>query len=165
LKAHAKDNYIRGIKGTGGDEVYHLFMTPQGMAQLKLDADFIANVRHAGVRGDKNSLFKGTNSVMVDGMIIHEFRHVFDTRGAASGSKMCASGTTEGQRMLLCGAQALGMADLGAAYWDEDYFDYNNQPGIACGKIFGFLKPQFKGNPANPTLLEDFGVITVDTAL
>lgn len=165
LKAHAKDNYIRGIKGTGGDEVYHLFMTPQGMAQLKLDSDFIANVRHAGVRGDKNSLFKGTNSVMVDGMIIHEFRHVFDTRGAASGSKMCASGNTEGQRMLLCGAQALGMADLGAAYWDEDYFDYNNQPGIACGKIFGFLKPQFKGNPANPSLLEDFGVITVDTAL
>jgi hypothetical protein len=84
---------------------------------------------------------------------------------SASGSKMCASGNTEGQRMLLCGAQALGMADLGAAYWDEDYFDYNNQPGIACGKIFGFLKPQFKGNPANPTLLEDFGVITVDTAL
>jgi len=165
LKAHAKDNYIRGIKGSGGDEVYHLFVTPQGMAKLKLDADFISNVRHAGVRGDKNSLFKGTNSVMVDGVIIHEFRHVFDTRGASATNKMGASGNDEGQRALLCGAQALGMADLGAAYWDEDYFDYNNQPGIACGKIFGFLKPQFKGNPNNAATLEDFGVITVDTSL
>jgi N4-gp56 family major capsid protein len=165
LKAHAKDHYIRGIKGAANVEVYHLFVTPQGMAKLKLDPDFIANVRHAGVRGDKNSLFKGTDAVMVDGVIIHEFRHVFDTRGAAAAAKMGTSGNDNGQRALLCGAQALGMADLGTAYWDEDYFDYNNQPGIAVGKIFGFLKPQFKGNPANPTLLEDFGVITVDTAI
>jgi N4-gp56 family major capsid protein len=165
LKAFAKDSYIRGIKGKGGDEVYHLFVTPQGMAQLKLDPDFIANVRHAGVRGGSNSLFSGTSSVMVDGVIIHEYRHVFDTRGAAAGSKMGSSGNDDGQRALFAGAQALGMADLGSPYWDEDHFDYNNQPGIAVGKIFGFLKPQFKGNPANPNDLEDFGVVTLDTAI
>lgn len=165
LKALAKDRYVRGIGGDAGDEVYHLFVTPQGMARLKLDPDFIANVRHAGIRGDKNSLFKGTTSVMVDGVMIHEFKHVFDTRGAAGGSKMSTNGTQDGQRALFCGAQALGMADLGTAYWDEDYFDYNNQPGIACGKIFGFLKPQFNGNPASGDSVQDFGVITVDTAI
>ena len=164
LKAFAKDNKIRGIKGTGNQEVYHLFTTPLGMAKLKLDPDFIANVRHAGVRGEKSSLFAGTNSVMVDGVIIHEFGHIFDTRGAASGSKMGSSGNDNGQRALLCGAQAMGMADLGHPTWDEDYFDYNNQPGIAIGKIFGFLKPQFKGNLSSPTTKEDFGVVTVDTA-
>jgi N4-gp56 family major capsid protein len=165
LKAAAKDSYIRGIKGKAGDEVFHLFVTPQGMADLKLDPDFIANVRNAGVRGGSNSLFAGTTSVMVDGVIVHEYRHVFDTRGAAAGSKMGASGNDNGQRALFCGAQAMGMADLGTPYWDEDYFDYNNQPGIAIGKIFGFLKPQFKGNPASPEALEDFGVVTVDTAI
>jgi hypothetical protein len=66
---------------------------------------------------------------------------------------------------LFCGAQSLGMADIGVPYWDEDYFDYNNQPGIAIGKMFGFLKPKFKGNPLLPDLLEDFGVVTVDTSI
>lgn len=165
LKAKAKDEYIRGIR-TGSDEVFHLFVTPTGMADLKLDPDFIANVRHAGVRGDKNSLFAGTNSVMVDGVIVHEFRHVFTNTGAGAGDKFgTTNGNTNGQRALFCGAQSLGMADIGTAYWDEDYFDYNNQPGISVGKMFGFLKPQFLGNPLRYSTKEDFGVITVDTAI
>jgi len=165
MKAAAKDLYIKGIRGKGGDEIYHVFVTPKGMAQLKLDPDFIANVRHAGVRGDKNSLFAGTDAVMVDGLMVHEFRHVFNTRGAASGDKFGTTGGDEGQRVLLCGAQALGMADIGPGYWDEDYFDYNNRPGIAYGKIFGFTKPQFKGNPYAPDAKDDFSVLCIDTAL
>lgn len=165
LKAFAKDNYIRGVRTAAG-EVFHMFLTPQGMAQLKLDSDFITNVRHAGVRGDKNSLFKGTDSVMVDGVMIHEFRHVYtNTNGAAASKFGSVSGNDNGQRALFCGSQALGMADIGTPSWDEDYFDYNNQPGISIGKMFGFLKPQFKGNPANPTTDEDFGIVTVDTTI
>lgn len=165
LKAKAKDEYIRGIR-MGNDEVYHMFVSPQGMAELKLDPDFIANVRHAGVRGEKNSLFKGTDAVMVDGVIIHETRYTFRNVNAANGSRFgVTGGTVNGQRALFCGAQALGMADIGTAEWNEDYFDYNNQPGIAIGKMFGFLKPQFKGNPIRKEVLEDFGVITVDTKL
>jgi len=165
IKAAAKDHYIKGIRGKGGQEIYHMFVTPEGMADLKLDPDFIANVRHAGVRGDKNSLFTGTDSVMVDGLIIHEFRHVFNTRGAASGDKMGATGVDQGQRALLCGAQAIGMADIGPGYWEEDYFDYKNRPGISYGKIFGFTKPQFKGNPYAPDTKDDFSVMCIDTAL
>lgn len=166
IKAAAKDKYIKGIRGKGGDEVYHMFVTPEGMADLKLDTDFIANVRHAGVRGDKNSLFAGTDSVMVDGLIIHEFRHVFNTRNAASGDGFgVTNGDDVGQRALLCGAQSLGMADIGPGYWDEDDFDYNNRPGIAYGKILGFTKPQFKGNPFDPDTKDDFSVMCIDTAL
>lgn len=166
LKAKAKDEYMRGVRTGGNGEVFHMFVTPQGMADLKLDADFIANVRHAGVRGDKNSLFAGTDSVLVDGVVIHEFRHVFTNTAAADGDRFGAtSGGDNGQRALFCGAQALGMADIGTPYWDEDYFDYNNQPGISIGKMVGFLKPQFKGNPLRPDSLEDFGIITVDTAI
>lgn len=166
LKAIAKERGIRGVTTEGGDEVYHLFLTPTGMAQLKLDPDFIANVRHAGVRGPANDLFVGTNDVLVDGVVIHEFNYVVSTRGAASGSRMGSTGTQHGQRALLCGAQALGVADIGDPYWDEaDVNDYNNQFGIGIGKIFGMRKTKFKGSWDDPTNVQDFGVLCVDTAI
>lgn len=166
LKALAKDNYIRPIKGNGGEELYHIFVTPQGMADLRLDSDFLANVRNAGVRGESNPLFSGAASVMIDGMIVHEYRHVFNTVGAAAGDGFGAvAGNDKGQRAMLCGAQALGMADIGTAEWVEDQFDYKNEIGISVAKMVGFLKPQFKGNLSSYDSKEDFGVITLDTGL
>lgn len=162
LKAYAKDHYVRGIRGEGNSEYYHVFMTPQGIAKLKLDSDFLANVRNAGPRGMKNPLFSGS-LVTQDGLIIHEFRHVYNTKAAASGSRWGATGTIHGQRVLLCGAQALAMADIGMAEWNEDTFDYGNQHGIEVGKIFGFLKPVF--NSIYDGSSEDFGVVACDTAI
>ena len=76
-----------------------MFVTPQQMADLKLDSDFLANVRNAGVRGPNNELFAGTGSLMVDGVMIHEFRHVFSTEGATAGaSLMLAQLATSGVR-------------------------------------------------------------------
>lgn len=162
LKAYAKDNYIRGIKGPNNMEFYHVFMTPQGIAKLKQDSDYLANLRNAGVRGDANSLFSGS-VVTQDGLIIHEFRHVYNTKGATSGSKWGATGTIDGQAMLLCGAQALGMADIGMPYWVEDTWDYGNQHGISVGKMFGLLKPVFHSNLSGSD--QDFGVVRVNTAI
>ena len=163
LKAQAKVNFIRGIKGPGGQEFYHVFMTPQGMAKLRQDPDYLANVRNAGVRGNSNELFKGTDTVMVDGLMIHEFRNVFNTVGAAGGSKFGAAGNVDGQRVLFAGAQALGMADIGAPEWVEKGFDYDNQQGISVGKLFGFLKPVFRSNINASD--EDFGLQVCDTAI
>jgi N4-gp56 family major capsid protein len=163
LKAYAKDKYVRGIKGPGGQEFYHVFMNPQGMAKLRQDPDYLANVRNAGVRGGSNELFKGTDSVMVDGLMIHEFRHVYNTQGAASGSKWGSGSTVDGQAALFCGAQALGMADIGAPEWVEKGFDYDNQQGISIGKLFGFLKPVFRSQIDASD--EDFGIIRVNTAI
>ena len=106
---------------------------------------------------------------MVDGLVIHEFRHVFNVANATSGVDQWGAGNNvNGQRVLFCGAQALGMADIGPAYWDEEDFDYKNQVGISIGKIFGFLKPQFQSiyhdGPTAGTDL-DFGVICMDTAI
>lgn len=164
MKAHAKNEFIRGIKQQGNDEVYHVFMSPDALAKLKLDPDFVANLRNAGARGEQNQIFKGGASYYMDGMHIHEFRHSFNTKGAASGSKWGASGTVNGNRILLCGAQALAMADLGPGYWDEDMDDFNNNVGIAYGKIFGLLKPSFKSHLHKNTK-EDFGVLCVDVAI
>ena len=171
LKAYAKDNYIRGIRGAGNQETFHMFVTPQQMADLKLDSDFLANVRNAGVRGGSNSLFSGSASLMVDGVMIHEFRHVFNTSGAttgtssnagAAGYKWGADADVVGGRALFCGAQALALADIGLPEMVEDTFDYGNQSGISVGKIFGLRKPKYNSDISGS--VQDFGVIALDTA-
>lgn len=172
LKAYAKDNYIRGVRGAGNDEVFHLFVTPQQMAALKLDSDFLANVRNAGIRGPSNQLFAGSSSLMVDGVMVHEFRHVFNTAGAttgtsanagAAGYKWGANANVVGGRALFCGAQALAMADIGLPEIVEDTFDYQNQSGISIGKIFGLRKPKYQSDYNGS--VQDFGVICLDTAV
>ena len=162
LKAYAKDNYIRGLREDGGEETFHVFLSPQGMAKLKLDPTYLLNLRHAQPRGANNPLFTG-GSVKIDDLYIHEFRHVPNTRTAVSGSKWGNLGTVDGCRMLFCGAQALGMADIGNPEWVEKGFDYENQQGISTGKILGFLKPKFYTQYSGSTV-EDFGVIAVDVA-
>lgn len=171
LKAYAKDNYIRGIRGAGNEEIYHMFVSPQVMADLKLDSDFLANVRNAGVRGPNNELFSGSSSLMVDGVMIHEFRHVFNTANAttgtsanagAAGYKWGADADVNGSACIFAGAQALAMADIGLPEIVEDTFDYGNQNGISIGKIFGLKKPKYNSDYNGST--EDFGVIRLDVA-
>jgi N4-gp56 family major capsid protein len=158
LKAYAKDHYIRGVKEAGGEETYHVFLTPSAMAKLKLENNFILNMRHSLQRGESNNLFTGS-SIKVDGMYLHEFRHVYNTAGAASGSKW-GGGTVDGCQVLFCGAQALGMADIGAPEWVEKGFDYENQQGISVSKILGFLKPKFSSLYETNKSVEDFGVLS-----
>ena len=171
LKAYAKDQYIRGLRAAGNQEMFHLFLTPQQMADLKLDTDFLANVRNAGIRGPNNELFAGSSSLMVDGVMVHEFRHVFSTEGATSGAsgnagaagyKWGAGANIDGARALFVGAQALAMADIGLPEIVEDTFDYGNQLGISVGKIFGLRKPKYNSDVNGS--VQDFGVICLDTA-
>ena len=162
LKAYAKDQYMRGIKGAGGDETFHAFLTPQAMARLKLDPTYMQNLRHSTSSSKNNALFTGS-SVEIDGIVFHEFRHVYNTSGATSGNKWGASGTQDGCQILFCGAQALAMADIGNPEWVEKGFDYENQQGISVSKILGFLKPKFNSIYAGNTV-QDFGVISVYAA-
>lgn len=161
-KAYAKDNYIRGVREKGGEETYHVFFSPQAMARLKLDPTFMQNLRHAQVRDSGNPLFSGS-TIKVDGLYLHEFRHVINTRNAASGSKWGGGGAIDGCQVLFCGAQAMGFADLGDPEWNEEYDDYKNRMGIETGKILGFRKPQFYTQYSGGTT-EDFGVLSLYTA-
>jgi N4-gp56 family major capsid protein len=167
LKAFAKDNYIRGIRGAGNEEMFHFFVTPQVMA----DSDFLTNVRQAANRGPDNQLFSGSSSLMVDGVMVHEFRHVFNTAGATSGSssnagaagyKGGANANVDYASCLFCGAQSLAMADIGLPEIVEDSFDYGNQNGISIGKIFGLKKPKYQSDYNGQ--VEDFGVVRLDVA-
>lgn len=162
IKAEAEYYKLKPIRTKDGIEFFHLFMNPLGIKQLKKDSEFRAVMRDAGVRGEMNPLFKGTNTIMLDGIAITPFHHVFHTKGAASGSKW-GGGTVDGSRAILCGAQALGYADIGNPKWVEKTFDYDNQPGISVGSMFGFRKPVYEC-PVTGTD-EDFGVMTIDHAI
>mgnify|MGYP003133371039 CR=1 FL=1 len=174
-KALAREKYIKPIRMNGGVDVYHVFMTPRGIAKLKQDDAFLAAWQNARERSANNPLFKGTahmNGIMVDGLMIHDFRYVYNTLGATAGTsgeagdagyKWGADADVDGQRILFCGAQALAMADIGLPLWVEKEFDYDNRPGISIGKMFGFLKPKFYSIYEQAT--EDFGVLCIDTAI
>lgn len=157
----AKTNYIKPLTA-GGKEYYCAFVRPEGIAQLKKDQDFQRALVTGLPRGEENPFFSG-GMVTIDGLVLHEHRLVFNTKGAASGSKWGSGGTVDGSRMLVCGAQALGFADLGAPEWSEKLFNYDSSPGINVDKMVGFLKPQFY-SIYNKTK-EDFGVMTVDHAI
>lgn len=160
-KAYAKETGIRGIR-VGNDEIYHVVVTPQGMADLRLDPEFLDNIRNAGVRGKSNELFAGATSVVVDGMVVHEFRLVPTNRKDTTGWGAADDVTV--QHCLILGAQAAGFADFGAPQWTEKTFDYGNNHGIATNKIFGMLKPQFENDWLGGSK-EDYGVLRLDAAM
>jgi len=163
-KAYAHNNYIKPIRMDGGVEIYNVFMTPDGIAKLKQDQDFLKNWRESMPRTPDHPLFKGANVIYVDGLAIHEYRHVYNTLGAVSGVGKWGTGLdVDGQRVLLCGAQAMGFADIGMAEWNEKEFDYGNQPGISVGKIMGMKKPVFRSQITDTD--EDFGILAIDTAI
>jgi hypothetical protein len=85
---------------------------------------------------------------------------VYNTAGAAAGSKWGAAGAVDGCQVLFCGAQALGMADIGNPEWDEMQDDYGNSFGIAISKILGFKKPQFYTQYSGGTV-QDHGVLSI----
>lgn len=159
----AENNYIKPLRMKNGVEWYNMFVTPEAFETIKLDPDFQKAYQNARERSPNNPLFQGSNVIYLDGIAIHKHRYVYKTTGAAGGSKWGGSGTIDGQRMLLCGSQALGMADLGQPYWVEKEFDYDNQPGISIGKIAGLLKPKFYS--IHNGSVEDFGVIALDAAV
>ena len=147
---------------SGGKEYYVGFISPEGYAQLKKDEDFQRAVVTAGPRSDQNAWFTG-GVVTVDGLVLHPHRLVYNTLGAASGSKWGSGSTVDGSRMLIAGRQALGMIDLGPPEWSEKEFEYDSQQGINVDKIFGLLKPKFYSIYDSSD--EDFGVMALDHAI
>lgn len=157
MREEAKNRYIRGLRPQGGlDELFHVFMTPTCFANLKMDNDYMLNLRHTASAKTNERLFKG-GGVEVDGMVLHEFRHVPHSATWGAGSNV------PGSAVLMCGAQALAFADIGNPIWVEKFFDYDNQPGISVAKMCGFRKPRFSNIYAGNTT-QDHGVFVTYVA-
>lgn len=157
--AYAKEHYIKPLMD-GGKEYYCLFVAPGTLAQLKKDADYQRAVVAVATKSGLDSPFFTGATVTVDGAVIHEHRLVYTTKGAASGWKWGSGGTVNGTRTLLCGAQALGFADIGVPEWDEKTFQYNSQQGINVDKMLGMIKPVFYS--IYDLTSEDFGILAID---
>lgn len=157
--AYAKEHRIKPLL-SGGKQYYVMFVAPGSLAALKKDQDYQrAVVAVAAKSGQDSPWFTGA-TVTVDGAVIHESAHVYNTKGAALGSKWGAGGNVNGTRTLLCGAQALAMGDIGPGDWVEKLFQYDSQVGINVDKILGFLKPKFYS--IYDKSLEDFGALAID---
>lgn len=161
--AFCKDHYIKGL-GAGGKEYYVQFVKPGTLAQLKKDSDYQRAVTHVAAKDGLNSPWFTGGVVTIDGVVFHEHRLVYSTKGAASGSKWGSGSTVDGTRNLMCGAQALGMADLGPAEWNEKTFQYGSSQGINVDKMFGLLKPRYT-SIYDASTVQDFGVFATDTYL
>lgn len=157
--AFAKENYIKPLMSEG-KEHYVMFVTPGTLASLKKDADYQRAVVGVATKAGTDSPWFTGGTVTIDGVVLHEHRLVYNTKGAANGSKWGAGGLVNGTRSLLCGAQALGMADIGTPEWNEKEFQYGAQQGINIDKMFGLLKPKFFSIYNGS--IQDFGVLAID---
>ncbi|NMG64366.1 DUF4043 family protein [Azoarcus indigens] len=163
LMAEARTRGIKPLR-MGGQEYMVYLCHPKTFARLKKDPDFRDAVINAGDRGAKNPIFTGATLTM-DGLVIHTNNRVFNTAGAASGSKWGSGGNVNGTRSLLMGCQALGYADIwGSANWYEGKDDHDNKDVISIAAYQGVLKPQFISRYDSDTV-QDFGVMAVDLAL
>lgn len=159
-RAKARNTYMRAVKGDGGDELFHLFLSPDAEAKLKLDTDYLAAARSALPRSKSgNELWAGADTRVIDGIVIHSHRLIPNFTVSTAFAGEGTAGVT-GCTALLIGAQALAMADLGVPGWTEEMYDYKNQKGIAIDKILGFLKPKFKNIYTGRD--EDFGVMRIN---
>lgn len=154
-KAMAQEMMMKPVRGASiGTEVFNVFMHTNALAQLKLDDKFHAAWKDALPRSQSHPLFKNSDSIYVDNMWIHPHRHSYHPSNWGAGSNK------RGNRILVCGAQALAYADIGTPYWVEEEKDYKNRPAISIGKMFGFLKPKYHNDLTGTT--EDFGVMSID---
>lgn len=161
-QAFAKRKKIKPIR-QGGQEFYAICMTSEQARDLKLDTVYQTIVRTAGPRGDKNPLFKNAFATP-QGLLLYEHNKVYNTLGLGASSKWGAGGAIDGAQAKLLGAQAMGFATIENAFMREsDVTDYGNRPGIAFGRKFGILKPQYITG-ATAGVREDFGTIALKTA-
>ncbi len=162
VKAKAAMKRITPINVNGKD-YYILLVHEETMARLYRDNDFRSALVGADTRGGNHKIFSGA-VVTMNGLIIHPYARVFNTSGATNSNKWGASGTVDGSRSLLLGAQGLALADLGAPDWEEEQEDYKNRYGVSIAKMGGWLKPQFPSSYDGGSV-EDFGLMAIDHAL
>lgn len=142
----------------GGEEKYVAFLHHNQVTDLRTNTNTgqWLDIQKAAMQGgnvSKNPIYTGALGEY-NGVILHASNRV---PGFSAGAALTAN---NGRIAAFCGAQAIGMA-FGRGYqperfsWKEDYFDYENQFGVAAGCIAGLKKLIFNGS--------DFGVITMRT--
>lgn len=157
-KAKTLDVPIRPLM-VNGEEKYVLFLHHNQVTDLRANSNTGQwfDIQKAAMQGGQistNPIYTGALGEY-NGVILHASNRVPGFSSSASG----VTGTPIKQAAL-CGAQAASMA-FGRGNgperyeWVEDYFDYENQFGVAAGCIAGMKKTRFNGS--------DFATIAIRT--
>lgn len=157
-RAKTMDIPIRPIM-IGGEEKYVMFLHPYQVTDMRTSTSTgqWLDIQKAAMQGgnvSKNPIYTGALGEY-NGVILHASPRLPQ---AISGSTVAAISNT--RVAAFCGAQAVGMAfgrDNGPERfnWVEDFFDYDNQFGVAAGTIAGMKKLVFNS--------ADFATIQVNT--
>lgn len=139
-----------------GEEHYCIVMNPFQAHDLRMEAGggwIDIQKAAAAAEGKANPIFKGGLG-MIKNVVLHEHRNGIRFSDYGAGSNVAAG------RALFLGRQA-GVVAYGTSgglkwSWKETMKDYDNEPAVASGAIFGFKKARFNDR--------DFGVLSIDTA-
>lgn len=142
---------------TGSEGNYVFLMNPDNEYDLRNDATTGSwlDIQKAATaaEGRNNPIFKGGLG-MIGGAVLHKHRSVIRFNDYGAGGNISAS------RCLLLGRQAAVVAygtSGGMRYtWKEKMKDYDNEPTVSAGCIFGVKKTRFNNR--------DFGVLSIDVA-
>lgn len=155
-KAKSGEVPIRPIM-INGEEKYVMFIHHSQATDLRrqTNAGQFMDIQKAAMQGgniSKNPIYTGALGEY-NGTILHASNRIplAQTAGSAVANTRVA---------VFCGAQAVALAfgrDSGPERfdWVEDFFDYENQFGVAAGSIAGMKKMRFNGS--------DFATIAVPT--
>lgn len=156
-KAKTLEVPIRPIM-IGGEEKYVAFLHHNQVTDLRTNTNTGQwfDIQKAAMQGgnvSKNPIYTGALGEY-NGVILHASNRI---PAFSAGNALSADG---GRIAVFCGAQAVGMAfgrENGPERfnWVEDYFDYENQFGVAAGCIAGMKKLIFNGS--------DFATLTMRT--
>lgn len=142
----------------GGEAKYVAFLHPYQVTDMRTNTNTGQwfDIQKAAMQGgqiSKNPIYTGALGEY-NGVIMHSSTRI---PGFSAGTALSAD---HGRIAVLAGAQAVGAA-FGRGHsperyeWVEDYFDYENQFGVAAGCISGMKKMIFNGS--------DFATITMRT--
>ena len=140
-----------------GAERYVILMSPFQVHDLRTDTGtgnwFEVQKALASAEGSKNKICTGGLG-MIANVVLHEHNNVIRFNDYGAGSNVKAS------RALMLARQAAVMAygtvEKQRFIWKEIQKDYDNEPSVAGGYIYGEKKTRFNGY--------DFGAIAIDTA-
>lgn len=139
-----------------GEEHYVVVMNPFQAHDLRTTAGSTwidIQKAAAAAEGRANPIFKGGLG-MVKNVVLHEHRNAIRFSDYGAGNNVAAG------RALFLGRQA-GVVAFGTSgglrwSWKEEMKDFDNEPVVAAGAIFGVKKARFNNR--------DFGVLSLDTA-
>lgn len=140
-----------------GETHYVIVMSPFQAYDLRMEsgAQGWLEIQKAltTAEGRNSNIFKGGLG-MIDNVVLHRHSRVIRFSDYGAGSNVNAA------RALFMGRQA-GVVAYGAPGglrwdWKETTKDYDNEPAVAAGAIFGIKKTRFNNR--------DFGVLSIDTA-